>query len=29
VVIYDAWVRYTREHPERVFGDAASPPTAF
>jgi hypothetical protein len=27
-VIYDAWIRYTREHPDRVFGPATSSPGA-
>ncbi len=27
-VIYAAWIRYTRQHPERVFGPAESNPTA-
>lgn len=25
-VIYNAWIRYTRQHPERVFGTTASSP---
>jgi hypothetical protein len=28
-VIYNAWIRYTRQHPERVFGPAASSPNAM
>jgi len=24
-VIYNAWIRYTRKHPDRVFGPVASP----
>ncbi len=27
-VIYQAWIRYTRQHPDRVFGSASSSPDA-
>lgn len=27
-VIYNAWIRYTRQHPDRVFGPAAPSPSA-
>jgi hypothetical protein len=28
-VIYNAWIRYTRQHPDRVFGPADSSPSAM